>query len=334
MSSLPKSIIVMDTLRLSMVYGPEQLSQINEISELVCEPLTKEELAEKPELMAEVEYIFGGWGMSALTKEFLESAPKLKGVFYSAGTVKPYVSDALWERDIVLTNAHQANAVPVAEYCVASIILSLKLGWTYLRELRENQSWKRETAEIPGCYDATVGLISLGAIGFKTLELLRPFQIKPLIYSTSMSQSQAEEWGGELVGLDELFERSDVVSLHTPLLPSTRGMIRGEHFRRMKKRATFINTARGAVVNQAEMIEAMRERPDLTALVDVTDPEPPVDGDDIFKVDNIHVTPHIAGSLGRECRRLGQTAIDECKRFMAGEELLYQVVESDLARMA
>ncbi|MDQ8183597.1 hydroxyacid dehydrogenase [Pelagicoccus sp. SDUM812005] len=334
MSKLPKSIVIMDPLRLSSVYGPEQLSQIEEISELVCPPLSKEDVAANPERMAEVEYLFGGWGMPELNTAFLESAPNLKGVFFSAGTVKPYVSDELWERGIVLTNAHQANAVPVAEYCVAAIILSLKLGWTYLRTLREKQSWQRETTEIPGCYDATVGLVSLGAIGFKTLELLKPFKVKPLIYSTSMSQAQAEEWGGEVVSLDEIFERSDVISLHTPLLPSTRGMIRGEHIRKMRHRATFINTARGAVVNQAEMIEAMRERPDLTALVDVTDPEPPADGDEIFKVDNIHVTPHIAGSLGRECRRLGQTAIDECKRYLAGEDLLYQVVESDLARMA
>ncbi|MBD5780017.1 hydroxyacid dehydrogenase [Pelagicoccus sp. NFK12] len=324
----------MDAVRLSSVYGPEQLSQISEISEMVCPPTTKEALTENLELMKEVEYLFGGWAMPELSQEFLDSAPNLKGVFFSAGTVKPYVSDAFWARNIVLTNAHKANAVPVAEYCVASIILSLKLGWKYLRELRENKRWARETAEVPGCYDATVGLISLGAIGFKTLELLKPFKVKVLVYSTSMSQDEANEWGAEIVGLDEIFERSDVVSLHTPLLPSTTGMIRGDHFRTMKPRATFINTARGAVVNQAEMIEAMRERPDLTALLDVVSPEPPEEGDEIFSVDNIHITPHIAGSLGREGLRLGQTAIDECKRFIAGEDLLYQVVEGDLARMA
>lgn len=334
MSDLPKSIVIMNTDRLDSVYGPEQLAQISEISQLVSAPMTAAEVAQNPEIMKDVEIIFGGWGMSALTKEFLDSAPKLRGAFYSAGTVKPYVSDALWERKVVITNAHQANAVPVAEFCAASIILSLKLGWRYIRKIRDNQKWARETAAIPGCYDATVGLISLGAIGFKTLELLKPFKIKPLIYSTSMKQADADEWGAELVGLDDIFERSDVVSLHTPLLDSTRGMIRGEHFRKMQRNATFINTARGGVVNQAEMIEAMRERPDLTALLDVVEPEPPVDGDEIFSVDNIHLTPHIAGSLGRECRRLGQTAIDECKRFLAGEDLLYEVVEADLARMA
>ncbi len=324
----------MDSVRLPSVYGPEQLSQISEISELVCPPTTREAVQENPEIMKDVEFIFGSWAMPALNKEFLGSAPKLRGVFYGAGTVKPYVTDEFWESGIVITNAHKANAVPVAEYCVASIIMSLKLAWRYTRRLHSEKAWSRETTEIPGCYDATVGLISLGAIGFKTLELLKPFKVKPLIYSTSMKQEDADKWGGEVVSLDEIFERSDVVSLHTPLLPSTTGMIRGDHFRKMLPNATFLNTARGAVVNQAEMIEAMRERPDLTALLDVVDPEPPQAGDEIFKVENIHLTPHIAGSLGRECRRLGQTAIDECKRFIAGEALQHQVVEADLASMA
>ncbi len=333
-SSAPKSILIMDPLRLGSVYGPAQLAEISKISDLVCPPTTTEAVLANPEVLKEVEILFGGWNMPALDKEFLQMAPKIRSVFYSAGTVKPYVSDALWERGIVLTNAHKANAVPVAEFCVASILFSLKLGWYHLRQLNKEKCWSRKTTEIPGCYDATVGLISLGAIGFKTLELLRPYNIKPLIFSTSMTQSKADEWNAEVVSLDDTFERSDVVSLHTPLLPSTRGMIRGEHFRKMRPNATFINTARGAVVNQQEMIEVMRERPDLTALLDVLDPEPPEPGADIFSVDNIHITPHIAGSLGRECRRLGQTAIDECKRFIAGEELLYQVHESDLASMA
>ena len=294
----------------------------------------KDAVLAAPGILKEVEFIFGGWDMPVLNRDFLETAPKLRGVFYSAGTVKPYVTDALWEREIVLTNAHKANAVPVAEYCAASIIFSLKLGWRHLRELREEKHWVRETTDVPGCYDATVGLISLGAIGFKTLELLKPFQIKPLIYSTSMAPEMADEWGAELVSLDEIFERSDVVSLHTPSLPSTKGMIRGDHFRKMRRNATFINTARGAVVNQDEMIEAMRERSDLTALLDVVDPEPPEVGAEIFGVKNIHITPHIAGSMGREGHRLGQTAIDECKRFIAGEDLLHQVHQSDLARMA
>lgn len=330
----PKSVVLMTPDRLAEVYGAKELEQIHEISELVSPPAAKGDTLILPERLEEVEVIFGGWGMPELTQSFLEKVPNLRGVFYSAGTVKPYVTEAFWSREIVITNAHKANAVPVAEYCVAAILFSLKLGWHRIRQCREENTWRQARSEIPGCYDATVGLISLGAIGYKTLELLKPFEIKPLIYSTSMSQDRADQWGGEVVGLDELFEQSDVVSLHTPLLPSTKGMIRGDHFRKMRPGATFINTARGAVVREDELIEVMRERPDLTALLDVVDPEPPETGSEIFRVDNIHLTPHVAGSLGRECRRLGQTAIDECRRFLAGQDLWYKVVESDLVSMA
>lgn len=320
--------------RLSEVYGPKELEQIMEISELISPPASKGDTLTLPDQLESVELLFGGWGMPQLTQSFLEKVPNLRGVFYSAGTVKPYVTEAFWARRIPITNAHKANAVPVAEYCLAAILFSLKLGWHRIRQCREQQIWKQNRSEIPGCYDATVGLISLGAIGYKTLELLKPFDIKPLVYSTSMSQEKANEYGAQLVELDELFARCDVVSLHTPLLPSTKGMIRGEHFRKMRPNATFINTARGAVVRQNELIEVMRERPDLMALLDVVDPEPPEEGSPIFSVENIHVTTHIAGSLGRECHRLGQTAIDECKRYLAGEDLWYEVIERDLNGMA
>lgn len=332
MPAKPKAILLMNPERLPQVFGPNELEQVAQVVDLINGPDGAQDLSDED--LAAVEIVLGGWGMPKLTESLLDKMPNLRGVFYSAGTVKPYVTDALWSRNIVITNAHRANAVPVAEYCLAAILFSLKLGWHRIRQCREEHIWRQERSQIPGCYDATVGLISLGAIGYKTLELLRPFEIKPLIYSTSMTSQQVAEWGGEIVGLDEIFERSDVVSLHTPLLPSTEGMITGEHFRKMRPNATFINTARGAVVRQNEMIEALRERPDLTALLDVVDPEPPEDGSSIFKVDNIHLTTHIAGSLGRECLRLGQTAVDECKRFLNGEELKHRVVESDLNGMA
>ena len=334
MHNKPKSALLMNPERLSTVYGPKEIEQIMEITDLLTLPASMGPTAALPEESEAVEIVFGGWGMPPFTESLLDRLPKLRAVFYAAGTIKPYVTESFWSRDIVITNAHRANAVPVAEYCLAAILFSLKLGWHRIRQCREEKTWKQDRSTIPGCYDATVGLISLGAIGYKTLELLKPFEIKPLIYSTSMTPEKAARWGAEVVDLDALFARSDVVSLHTPLLPSTEGMIRGEHFRKMRPHATFINTARGAVVNQREMIEVMRERPDLTALLDVVDPEPPEEGAEIFSVDNIHLTPHIAGSLGRECRRLGQTAVDECKRFLAGEDLWHKVVESDLNGMA
>src|SRR5690606_8819626 len=115
--------------------------------------------------------------------------------------------------------------------------------------------------------------------------------------------------------------RSDVVSLHSPWLPETVGMITGDHFRQMKPYASFINTARGAIIREAEMIAVLQDRPDLTALLDVTYPEPPAPGSPLYTLPNVVLTPHIAGSMDMECRRMGRYMVDELQRFLHDEPL-------------
>ena len=329
-----KSIIIGDPVRLPTVFSAYERDQISELTDPVCEPLSREQVLADLSILRDVDVIFGTWGMPRLEAPFLDAAPNLKAIFYAAGTVKSFATEEVFRRKVLMTTAYQANAVPVAEYCLATILFSLKLGWRHLRSLYLKKAWHRDTDRITGAYDATVGLISLGAIGKKTLELLRPYELNVLVYSTSMTQEQADQLGVQRGSLDELFERSDVVSLHTPSLPTTQGMIKPEHFRLMKPNATFINTSRGAVVDQSGMIRVLRERNDLTAILDVTEPEPPEPGNVIFDLENIFITPHIAGSLGSECRRLGQTAIDECRRYLEGEPLQCPVVMEDLFRMA
>lgn len=329
-----KSIIIGDPVRLPTVFSAYERDQISELTDLVGEPVSQAQVLADLSLLREVDVIFGTWGMPKLEKDLLDAAPDLKAIFYAAGTVKSFATEEAFRRKILLTSAYQANAVPVAEYCVATILFSLKLGWRHMRSLHLNKEWHRHTDRITGAYDATVGLISLGAIGKKTLELLRPFALNILVNSTGLTQGHAEALGVRLATLDEIFEKSDVVSLHTPLLPTTRGMIKPAHFRRMKPNATFINTARGGVVDQAGMVGVLLGRPDITAILDVTEPEPPEPGNVIFDLQNIFITPHIAGSLGAECRRLGQAAIDECRRYLDGEPLQCPVALDDLFRMA
>lgn len=137
-----------------------------------------------------------------------------------------------------------------------------------------------------------------------------------------------------MVSLTELFATSDIVSLHSPLLPETTGMITGELIRSMKSAATFINTARGAIVRENELIDALRERTDLTAILDVTYPEPPVPESRLYDMDNIVITPHIAGSAGTEVARLGVAKLSEALKYINGEPLQYQITEEKYHHMA
>ena len=134
--------------------------------------------------------------------------------------------------------------------------------------------------------------------------------------------------------LPEIFKESDVVSCHTPWLKETEKMLRREYFESMKPGATFINTARGAVVDEAGMIEVLKKRPDLYAVLDVTYPEPPVPESPLYDLPNVILTPHIAGSMGNECRRMGNLVVDELQRYIAGEKLRYEISQAMAEKMA
>jgi phosphoglycerate dehydrogenase-like enzyme len=137
-----------------------------------------------------------------------------------------------------------------------------------------------------------------------------------------------------MVSLEELFSTADVISLHTPWLPETEGMVTGHHFSIMKEGASFINTARGAIVNENEMVKILSNRPDLFAILDVTHPEPPSHDSPLFELPNVLLTPHIAGSMGEECKRMGDIMVNELNHFLHGEPLDYEIKEEESNRLA
>jgi phosphoglycerate dehydrogenase-like enzyme len=283
--------------------------------------------------LAPAELVFSTWGMPPLDEEFLAAAPSLKAVFYAAGTVKAFATPAAADRGIVICAAAEANGIPVAEYCLAVILLSLKNFWAYPRQ-QPHEKFTKTGGEPRGVFGATVGLISFGAVGRSLAALLSQHEVKTLVYDPYLVPSQAALHRAEPVSLEELFQRSDVVSLHTPWLPETEGLIRGEHILSMKPGATFINTSRGAVVEEAGLCAALRERPDITAILDVTHPEPPGQDSPLRTLPNVILTPHIAGSMGNEVARLGWWMLDEADRFLRGEPLRHRIDYERLHLMA
>src|SRR5690606_37362913 len=108
-------------------------------------------------------------------------------------------------------------------------------------------------------------------------------------------------------------------------------MIRKEHFASMKSNASFINTARGAIIDEAGLVEVLSERPDLHGVLDVTSPEPPEPGSPLYSLSNVTLTPHIAGSANHECRRMGRYMIDELNRFLKNEPLQWRLSQEGAA---
>lgn len=315
------------------IYGPEERAAIACRVPTPVPLITPQNYQASSEIWPGVEMIFSGWGLIPMDAAFFRRFPKLKVIFYGAGTVKALIPDDFWERDIRLTNAAAANAVPVSEFTLSQILFALKHGPQQAFFIRKHGECPPYYFP-PGAFRTTVGLLSLGMIGRLVAERLRQFDVNVVAYDPFIPPQEAAKLNVKLLSLEEVFTVSDVVSCHTPVLKETEKMIRGRHFESMKPGATFINTARGVIVDEQEMIGVLQKRPDIFAVLDVTEPLPPVKGSPLYTLDNVMLTPHIAGSLGRECRRMGKLMVEELDRFLAGKPLRYEINEERFRTMA
>ena len=296
-----------------------------EAEALTYPPAVRAAMAELVEVgtdVREAQVVLSGRGCPRLDEAFLAQAPNLRAVFFGKGSVKGLVTDVFWDRGITLVGANSAMAVAVAEFTLSQILFGLKQGWQHAFAVRDERRQTRNFY-VPGTYGTTVGVVSLGQVGRKVCELLRPFDMRVIAYDPYVPEGRVE--GVSMVSLDALFAQADVVTLHAPLLPATRGMVTRTHLASMKPNATLINTARGGLINQNALVEVWRERPDLFAILDVTEPEPlPLDSP-LFDLPNVIITPHIAGPLNHEYARMGLTMAEELRRYVNGEPLRYQI---------
>jgi len=309
------------------VYGCGRLRRLAELADLYPTRITSANLpAELPNLR-EVEAIFSCWGMLPLSAGELDRMPKLKALFYAGGSVGKFAGPLIG-RGITVCSAVEANAIPVAEFCLAQILLSCKGAFRNSRECRRGP-WDYVRMPIGrGVYGETIALVGIGAISRRLLDLLKPFNLRVIAVSNYLQKNprQAEAMGiAELVSLEEAFAKAYVVSNHLPDRPDNRGLIRREHFASMRTGATFINTGRGAQVNEADLADVFRARPDLTALLDVQDPEPPPSGSPLYELENVQMTGHISGSANDEVRRMADFMIEDFQRYLRGEKLRHAV---------
>jgi phosphoglycerate dehydrogenase-like enzyme len=286
------------------------------------------------ELLKDADGCMTGWGSPCLSAEVLARAPKLRIMAHSAGSVKPFVSDALWARGIVVTSSAAQIAVDVAHFTVGLIVVGMK----NVMELSGRVGggvWGQGDgvhckADDPrGC---TVGVISASHVGRSVLKLLPAFGMNALLYDPFVSAEQARALGATKVELDEVFERSDVVSCHAPSIPETRHMVNAARLAKMRDGAVFINTARGSCVDEAALVAELK-RKRIWAFLDVFDPEPPPPGSPLYSCPNLTMTPHIAGSIGRARLELGEQAFRELQAHFAGQPAQYAVTKEMLAKM-
>ena len=341
--------ILPDEIR-QRVYPDDLLEKFSAHVQLLAPPLSPEAAAAHPDRLREMEILVSSWGCPKLDAAFVASAPNLRAVFYGAGTVKRLVSDAMWARGIRITHAAHANAICVAELVAAQVVLSLKGVWSEARRYKLERLDHKERGPAryegdvrrfeknrgySGVRGATVGIIGLSMVGRETLRLLAPYELNMIAYDPFATAADERELGIRLASLEDLFAESNVVSLHAPWLPETVGMVHRGLLERMPAWSTFINSARGALLREDDLVAVLRERKDITALLDVTHPEPPAADSPLFDLPNIILTPHLAGAVGvNDTRRLGECMFDELLAYLTTGEMRYEITRDRLPTMA
>ena len=333
----PKLIFAMDPARTKQVLSEASLERLARCCLLLDrEPIQSFADERGRELLAQVEIIVSGWGCPRLSDDLLDLATGLRLVAHSAGSVKQLISKTFFERRIAITHAAGANAVPVAEFTLAAIIFANKNVFQFRDTYRADRS-RRLTdlvaEETIGNIDRVVGIIGASTIGRRVISLLSAMDLEVLVCDPLIDRNDPVLKGAELTDLHSLVSRSSVVSVHAPLLPETRSMIDSRVLSLMQDGATLINTARGAIVDQDALLAELQSGR-INAVLDVTFPEIPNSDSPFFDLPNVFLTPHIAGAIGLEQRRLGDLIVDEVERYCRDEPLRFSIQAERFSQIA
>ncbi|WP_156761094.1 hydroxyacid dehydrogenase [Microbacterium karelineae] len=333
MSHAPRTHLAMgeDTFRL--LFDEARLERISSIAD-AGQPLFLGDLGDPAHAaaLAETEVLITSWGAPALDADLLARMPRLQAVFHAAGTVRELATDALWERDILVTTAADANAIPVAEYTHAAIVLATKRAFFHMRTAHDQGrgSFGHEPRPGYGNLGRTIGIVGFSRTGRRVVDRLRELDgARVLVADPFADPERVAAAGAELVSLEEMLPVVDVLSLHAPSLPSTRHMIGRVELAALRDGAVLINTARGAILDHDALLDQCRGGR-IDAVLDVTEPEPLPLASPLLALPNVAITPHIAGSLGGETRRLADAALDELEAFAADRPAMHRVHAHDM----
>jgi len=295
---------------------------------------TSEQVAEK---IGGFEGLVTGWGTPKLTKEVLENADKLKIIAHSAGSIKGMLAEVVDKyivpNNICVFSANGAIALNVAE---ATIGLLISTGRRFIQHTLAVRAGKWHS-DVPGngqyLRGSMVGVVSASKVGKEVIRLLKPFDVEILVYDPYFSEWEAGNMGIQKVELNELFSRSDYVTLHAPNIPETKHMIGAEQLKLLKDGAVLVNTSRGRVIDhQALLAEAQTGR--ISVALDVTDPEPlPVDSP-FRALPNVVITPHVSGAGYYGYFKIGDTTLQALEDFFLGKPVIGAVDFGKFAQLA
>ena len=277
------------------------------------------------------------WGTPNITDELADAAPNLRLIAHAAGSVKNLIPAKMWtERKCRVTSNAPVIAEAVAQTTLGFILTSLGQFWSLDKSTRAG-NWsggEKSTFTTKTINGLTIGIVGASLVGQEVIKILKPFGCNLLLCDPYVSKYDAESYGVTLTDLETLMKSSDILTLHTPANADCYRIINGDNLPLLMDGALIVNTARGTIIDEPALIKEL-ETGRLFACLDVTDPEPPAKDHPFRTLDNVILTPHIAGGHtvnGRQ--KLGRNAVNVIYNYTTKGIIKFEVREEMLAHMA
>jgi D-3-phosphoglycerate dehydrogenase len=252
-----------------------------------------------------------------VTKEVIEKAENLKIIARAGVGVDNIDVDAATDKGIMVVNAPQSTSITVAEHAMG-LMLALSRKIAIADASVKAGKWEKSKFMGMELRNKTLGVIGMGRIGSQVVKRSKAFEMDVIVYDPYITEDAAKELGVEITTLDDLIQKADVMTIHVPLTPETKGLISKEQLAKMKDHAIILNCARGGIINEADLYEALKERPDMKAGLDVYEDEPLTDSP-LTTLDNVVLTPHIAASTKEAQRDAAIIVAKEVKAVINNE---------------
>ena len=289
------------------------------------------------DVLAGTDAVLTTWGAPRFDGALLERADRLKVIAHAAGTIKGLVAPEAFDRGVQVTHAASVIADSVGEWALTVTLMALRKAYELNQSMHDpntDGADKRKFGFGSELYFKRVGIVAASMTGRAFIRLLQPFQPDILVFDPYLSEQRAAELGVRRAQrLDELFETCDIVSNHAPTTPETNGMIGAAQLAKLRDGALFVNTARAAAIDYDALTRELQSGR-IRAAIDVFPKEPLALDSPLRRLDNVYLSPHVAGGTNESRQRLGEAMVDELRRFFSGEPLRYGVTKQMLATMA
>ncbi|MBQ8783128.1 MAG: glycerate dehydrogenase [Clostridia bacterium] len=324
-----------DKEKFNLVFPEDVMKKLNQYGETSSELIGKENIDGHRSFLSECEVAFSTWGMPCFTEEEIKKyMPKLKVLFYAAGSVQSFARPFL-NCGVRIFSSFAANAVPVAEYTVSQIVLAAKGFYQGSKRYRlAFPSAVAHTKQSKGNFKINVGLVGLGCIGSMVAERLKSYDVSVYAFDPFCSEEKAKELGVKLTDLETVFSQCLIISNHLANKKELKNIFTHKHFSLMQKYSTFINTGRGDQVDEWALAKSLILHPSRTAVLDVLKKEKNPYINPLFWCPNAIITPHIAGSMGNETQRMAYYMVEQLENYISGKETQYEITKEMLLTMA